>query len=171
MDILVTGDGVLRYGDKTCRAALGRGGIRCDKREGDGATPAGRFALRRVLYRPDRLAPPQSDLPTRPLAVDDGWCDAPGDENYNRLVRLPYAASAERLWRDDRFYDIVVVLGHNDNPVVAGAGSAVFFHLARADYAPTAGCVAVARQDMLDILAACGPQSALVISPETPAGG
>ena len=139
--------------------------MRVDKREGDGATPVGRFPLRRVLYRPDRLSAPITRLPVAPLAPDDGWCDDPADAQYNRPVRLPYAARHEELWRTDALYDVIVVIGHNDAPVVAGMGSAIFMHLASADYRPTQGCVALARQDLLDVLAGVGTDTVLEIAP------
>jgi L,D-peptidoglycan transpeptidase YkuD (ErfK/YbiS/YcfS/YnhG family) len=144
--------GAINCGGKTFRCALGRGGIVQAKREGDGATPAGCWPLRRVLYRPDRVPPPLTALPLSPIRPDDGWCDDPGDAAYNRRVKLPYRSSAEAMWRSDGIYDVVVVLGHNDDPVVPGAGSAIFLHLSRAAYEPTAGCVAVALPDMIEIL-------------------
>ncbi len=145
------------------RCALGRSGVRKDKREGDGATPAGRFALRRVLYRADRGQAPPTHLPIVPLAEDDGWCDAANDPAYNRPVRLPYSASAEALWRCDGLYDIVVVLGHNDQPVIPGRGSAIFLHLARNDYAPTEGCMALAEADLRALLTRCDPYTDLIV--------
>ena len=162
MDITVDPLGELSWRGRRVRCALGKGGLRADKREGDGATPVGRFPLRRVLYRPDRLAPPVTALPVAAIGPADGWCDDPADSAYNRPVALPYPASAERLWRDDPVYDLVVVLGHNDDPVVAGRGSAVFLHLARPGYAPTEGCVALALADLLSLLAEAGPGDALV---------
>ncbi|HEY0836451.1 MAG TPA: L,D-transpeptidase family protein, partial [Azospirillum sp.] len=135
-------------------------------REGDGATPVGVWALRRVLWRPDRLARPDTALPTRPIAPDDGWCDDPADPAYNRPVTRPYPAGHESLWRDDSVYDIIVVLGHNDDPVVPGLGSAVFLHVARPDWEPTAGCVALELADLLRLLKDCGPDTALrVVAP------
>ena len=116
--------------------------------EGDGVTPLGVFALREVFYRADRIPMPFTVLPLWKTEPDDGWCDAPQDQNYNRLVKLPYAASAETLWRDDSVYDIVVVIGFNDDPVYAGKGSAIFLHLARPDFSPTAGCVALTEADL-----------------------
>ncbi len=136
------------------RAAVGRGGIRADKREGDGATPACALKLRRVLYRADRVAPPAAAVMRAPLAPSDGWCDDAAHPDYNRLVRLPHAAGHERLWRDDAAYDVIGVLGWNDAPVVPGRGSAIFLHVARADYAPTEGCIALALPDLLRILRA-----------------
>jgi L,D-peptidoglycan transpeptidase YkuD (ErfK/YbiS/YcfS/YnhG family) len=147
--------GRLRLGGREARCALGRTGIRpaADKREGDGATPAGVWPLRRVLWRPDRIEAPSLRLPALPIKPDDGWCDAPLDPAYNRPVDLPYPASAEQMWRGDGVYDLVAVLGYNDAPVVPGAGSAIFLHVARPDYSPTEGCIAMALADLLDLLA------------------
>lgn len=163
MDLRVSGDGWLEAAELRLRCALGRAGLVADKREGDGGTPIGRLPLRRVFYRPDRLAAPATALPVRPLAVDDGWCDAPADLAYNRLVKHPWPASAERLWRADGLYDAIVELGWNDAPVVAGRGSAIFLHVARADYGPTEGCVALALPDLLGLLARLRPGDALRI--------
>ena len=135
------------------RAALGKGGVRADKQEGDGATPAGVLPLRRVLYRADRLRAPACVVPVEPIVPEDGWCDAPGCPSYNRLVRLPIDASAEALWRPDGLYDIVGVLGWNDSPVVRDRGSAIFLHVARDDLAPTEGCVALRLHDLQALLA------------------
>jgi L,D-peptidoglycan transpeptidase YkuD (ErfK/YbiS/YcfS/YnhG family) len=147
------------------RCALGPAGVVAGeaKREGDGGTPAGRWPMLRLLYRPDRGPPPATGLAAIAIAPDDGWCDAPDDPAYNRPVRLPYPASAESMWREDGLYDLVVVLGFNDNPPVPGRGSAIFLHCARADYAPTQGCVALARDDLQAVLALAGPGSVLEV--------
>jgi L,D-peptidoglycan transpeptidase YkuD (ErfK/YbiS/YcfS/YnhG family) len=164
LNIRISAAGELQCDDRACPCALGWGGVRVDKREGDGATPVGRFPLRRVLYRPDRLSAPTTRLPVAALAPDDGWCDDPADPQYNKLVRLPYTARHEELWRADALYDVIVVIGHNDAPVVAGMGSAIFMHLASSDYRPTQGCVALARQDLLHIVARAGPDTVLEIA-------
>ena len=143
--------------------AIGRGGFVREKCEGDGATPIGNWPLRRVFYRPDRLAPPVTTLPVFPIAPDDGWCDDPDHSLYNQLVKKPFAARHEDMWRDDTRYDLVVVLGHNDNPVVPHAGSAIFWHLARPDWRATAGCVAVCRESMLWLLAQCHPGTVMAV--------
>jgi L,D-peptidoglycan transpeptidase YkuD (ErfK/YbiS/YcfS/YnhG family) len=137
--------------------------MRALKQEGDGATPRGHWHLVRVLYRADRVRRPRTALPVATLRPDDGWCDAPDDRNYNRPVRHPYGASAERLWRDDRLYDVVVVLDHNHCPRIRGRGSAIFLHLARPGFAPTEGCIAVSEPDMRRLLAGAGPRSGLRI--------
>ncbi|MEX2642658.1 MAG: L,D-transpeptidase family protein [Acetobacterales bacterium] len=138
---------------RTLRCALGRGGARADKREGDGATPLGRLPLRRVLYRADRVPQPDTGLPLEPLSPADGWCDEAGHRDYNRPVRLPHDARCEEMWRTDALYDIVAVLGWNDDPVERGRGSAIFMHVARPDYAPTEGCIALAPADLRRLLA------------------
>lgn len=144
--------GTLTLGQMTVRCAMGRSGRRTRKREGDGATPIGRWRLVEVFYRADRVARPLSRLPVRPLQPASGWCDAAADRNYNRLVRHPYAASAERLWRDDSVYDIVVVTSHNQQPRVRGGGSAIFMHIASDGYRPTEGCIALSERDMRLVL-------------------
>src|SRR5262245_43476871 len=121
--------------------ALGRAGSRVVKREGDGATPIGRWRVGEVFYRMDRLRRPRTQLPVRPLRRLDGWCDAVGDRNYNRPVRHPYAASAEKLWRSDSLYDLILTLNHNTRPRVQGHGSAIFLHVAGPGYPTTAACI------------------------------
>lgn len=164
--LVVYSDGVAEFGGRRFRCALGRSGVRPGKEEGDGATPTGRYPMRRVLFRPDRLAAPPTGLPLGPIARNDGWCDDPQDAAYNRPVSLPYATRHEEMWRDDQLYDVVVVLGHNDDPPVAGQGSAVFLHVASPDYAPTEGCVALAPDDLLSMLRDCGPDAAIEIRQE-----
>jgi L,D-peptidoglycan transpeptidase YkuD (ErfK/YbiS/YcfS/YnhG family) len=158
MDLIVTAKpgemrGTARLGGAVFPCALGRSGLVAGKREGDGGTPIGRFALRRLLYRADRIPHIETRLPARHIGLADGWCDDPGDIAYNQPIRLPYAASHERMWLASHLYDLVVIIGHNDAPVVKGAGSAVFLHLARDDWGPTAGCIAFRREDLLAIVA------------------
>lgn len=155
--------GRLSAGDKIFPCAFGRNGVTGRKREGDGASPAGTWPLRHVLFRADRIARPETALAVHELSPTDGWCDDPADRRYNSHVQLPCGASAETLWRDDGLYDLVVVLGYNDDPPSAGLGSAIFFHLATPDLGPTAGCVAVHRADMVWMLTRCGPDTHLEI--------
>lgn len=145
------------------RCGVGRSGRCVMKREGDGASPIGVWRLVEVFYRFDRVLRPRTALPIRALRPADGWCDAVGDRNYNRRVRHPYPASAELLWRNDHLYDLVVVLSHNSSPRVQRGGSAIFMHLDRAGFAPTAGCVALTVRDLRYILAHAGPTTRLNI--------
>lgn len=155
--------GKLHLGHVHFACALGRGGRGVKLREGDGVTPLGRWAIRHVFYRPDREARPRTALPVSALMPGTGWCDAPGDANYNRLVRLPYPVSHENMWRKDGLYDLVAVLGFNDLPRSQGRGSAIFLHLAHPDYRATAGCVAIARNAMLTLLAQTAPGDRVLI--------
>lgn len=164
MDIFVSAAGTLTWQGRTVRCALGRGGIGTDKAEGDGKTPAGCFALREIFYRADRLAAPESGLPIRIIRPHDGWCDDPAHPDYNRHVTLPHPGRHERLWREDAVYDLLAVLGYNDAPVMAGAGSAIFLHAARPDFAPTEGCVALAPEILADLLRSCMPGDRLCVS-------
>lgn len=136
------------------RAVIGRSGLIAaeTKREGDGATPAGAWTVRRALWRPDRLNRPDTALVMDPIGPDDGWCDDPADPAYNRPVRLPWPGRHEVMTREDGLYDIVVVLGHNDDPPVPGLGSAIFLHCASPDHKPTEGCIAIARDDLVTLL-------------------
>ena len=162
----VTADGKLQCGDMVFRCTLGRTGIVSAnaKHEGDGATPAGIYPLRAVYYRADRLAKPVTGLPVYAIQPDDGWCDAPADPAYNQPVQLPYAASHETMWRADQAYDLLVVIGYNDAPVVPGKGSCIFMHLNHTDGRPTAGCVGLAQADMLTVLAECDKSSMIEIA-------
>jgi L,D-peptidoglycan transpeptidase YkuD (ErfK/YbiS/YcfS/YnhG family) len=154
-----SGAGWLSYGDVKVACALGKGGVKpaSDKREGDGASPAGQWPILRIMWRSDRGYAPPMPFPITEIQPNDGWCDAPDDVNYNKPVKHPYPASAEKMWRADELYDIVVILGHNANPVVAGMGSAIFMHCAHADYKPTEGCVALAKNDLIALLAVARP--------------
>lgn len=164
MEITVSAVGELVWDGGRHACALGRAGVTANKREGDGATPLGGFPLRIVHFRPDRLEVPVTALPTAALARDSGWCDDPADANYNRLVKLPYPARHEELWREDGIYDLIVPLGYNDDPPVAGLGSAIFLHVARPGLAPTEGCVALPREQLLALLAACDPATRLRVT-------
>ncbi len=154
MQAIVRPTGHLSLRNQVFRAAIGAAGVRQHKEEGDEATPAGILPLRRVLYRADRVPPPACAVPIEPIGRNDGWCDDPSDRDYNRMVRLPHDARHEELWRADPLYDVIAVLGWNDAPVQKNRGSAIFLHVARSDYGPTQGCIALALPDLRTVLAA-----------------
>lgn len=154
--------GFVELGPFRLPCALGQTGIRALKREGDGATPRGRFPLRFAFYRPD-AGRPKAALPLKAMRRSSGWCDSATDRNYNRAVALPYPASAERMWRSDGLYDVVVVVGYNERPRVKGRGSAIFMHVARDGLNPTEGCVALRLGDLRRLLAVLPRNSEIVI--------
>lgn len=153
--------GFLRVGGLTLRAALGRSGIGILKREGDGRTPRAQMRLVAGFWRVDRCAKPSTRLPLVPISQNMSWCDAPRHGAYNRLVRLPIAASHERMFRDDHLYDICIVMDWNYTARRRGAGSAIFLHLARRGYKPTEGCIALAERDMRRLLAVIGRETVI----------
>lgn len=153
----------LSWGNKTFDCTWGRGGIRVEKEEGDGATPVGTFPFRRVFYRGDRMERPETLLPLQVLSEQDGWCDDVNDVHYNQYVTLPYGGRHEKLWREDHVYDLILVVGHNDDPIKLGQGSAIFVHLLRAEGLPTEGCVALHPQDLLKVIKESTQNSSLVV--------
>lgn len=155
--------GLLQAGVRVFPCALGRGGIRILKREGDGATPRGRMLLKRAYLRGAGFRR-VSGLPLSRIEPSLGWCDAVADRNYNRPVRLPYPASHERMMRDDRLYDCCVVLDWNLVPRRRGAGSAIFFHIAKSGFQPTEGCVAVTARTMAQLLPRLSTRTVLVVT-------
>ena len=155
--------GWLTAGPLALPVALGRGGIKANKREGDGATPRGAFRLKRLWWRAERHARPATQLPSRPIKPDDGWCEDPTDRRYNRRVTVPPGSKADRLMRADALYDFIVEIDHNTRPRVAGRGSAVFIHVARDGFAPTAGCVALELGALRRLLARLGPRTRIMV--------
>jgi L,D-peptidoglycan transpeptidase YkuD (ErfK/YbiS/YcfS/YnhG family) len=147
----------------TVPVALGRGGIKADKREGDGGTPRGTFQPRQLWWRADRHPRPKTHLPIRAIKPEDGWCEDPSSRHYNQPVRLQGDHGGDRLTRADHLYDFIIEIDHNTSPRVAGRGSAVFLHLARPDFSPTAGCVSMTRSSMLRLLERLGPQTQIMI--------
>ncbi len=155
--------GWLVAGQHALPVALGRGGIKANKREGDGGTPRGRFRLKRLWWRSERHTRPPTLLPSRRIKPDDGWCEDPRDRHYNQPIKLPPGSSADRLARADALYDFIIEIDHNTRPRIAGRGSAVFIHAARPRFAPTAGCVALEHAALRRLLARLGPRTTIVV--------
>ena len=166
--IAVSPTGTLTFENKVYKCALGKSGVRTNKREGDGATPAGTFPIREIFYRPDRLARPKTGLVLSPLKPNDAWNDDPDHTYYNRKVLLPHRGRVEPLWRKDGVYDIIVVIGYNDKPVKKSKGSAIFLHVAKDGFKHTEGCIALKLGDLLEIITSVTPPSHItVLSPQT----
>jgi L,D-peptidoglycan transpeptidase YkuD (ErfK/YbiS/YcfS/YnhG family) len=155
--------GWLRAGALAWPVALGRGGILANKREGDGGTPRGMFRPVRVWWRADRHARPATTLPIRAIRPVDAWCEDPGDRRYNRAITAPPGAPGDRLRRQDHLYDFIIEIDHNTRPRVAQRGSAVFLHLARPGLAPTAGCVAMPKEKLHQLLKNLGRRTRIDI--------
>ena len=155
--------GWLTADGQTIPVALGRGGIRANKREGDGGTPKGVFRPVRLWWRADRAPRPRTHLTVRAIGPADAWCENPADRHYNQPVRMDSKQGGDRLRRDDHLYDFIVEIDHNTRPRIAGRGSAVFLHLARTNFSPTSGCVSMTRGAMLRLLARLGPETRIVI--------
>ena len=155
--------GWLTVGGQTIPVALGRGGIRANKREGDGGTPKGTFRPRQLWWRADRHPRPRTFLPVRAIGPEDAWCEDPRSRHYNQPVRLGRDCCGDRLKRDDHLYDFIVEIDHNISPRIAGRGSAVFLHLARENFSSTAGCVSMTKSAMLQLLQRLGPETKIVI--------
>jgi L,D-peptidoglycan transpeptidase YkuD (ErfK/YbiS/YcfS/YnhG family) len=155
--------GWLTAGGQTVPVALGRGGIRANKREGDGGTPMGTFRPRQLWWRADRHPRPRTFLAVRAIGPEDAWCEDPSSRHYNQPVRGKRTGDGDRLKRDDHLYDFIVEIDHNSSPRIKGRGSAVFLHLARENFGPTAGCVSMTKSAMLRLLARLGPGTKIVI--------
>ena len=155
--------GWLTAAGQTVPVALGRGGIRANKREGDGGTPKGIFRPRQLWWRADRYPRPRTFLPVRAIGPEDAWCEDPSSRHYNQPVRRNRTRAGDRLRRDDHLYDFIVEIDHNSSPPIKGRGSAVFLHLARENFEPTAGCVSMTKSVMLRLLQRLGPDTKIVI--------
>lgn len=162
--ITVHSNNTLEFNGQTYPCALGKNGVTHDKAEGDWATPVGEFKLRKVLYRADRLYKPETTLTVEEITAATGWCDDVNLSEYNTQVTLPFNGSHEELFRDDEVYDIIVPLGYNDESPVAGKGSAIFWHIARPTFSPTAGCVATTKEVLLEILSRISYDTSMVIT-------
>lgn len=155
--------GWLQLDGRAIPVALGRGGIRTDKREGDGGTPRGVFHPVRLWWRADRHARPRTALPARRITAADAWSEDPTERRYNQPIQIRDGESGDRLKREDHLYDFIIEIDHNTRPTIPGRGSAVFLHLARDNFAATAGCVGMRREAMLRLLARLGPKTRIMI--------
>ena len=155
----------LLYNGMKYRCSIGNGGFSDKKKEGDGCTPVGIFRVTDILYREDKLKNLVTNYDLQTISASDGWCDDPNSKYYNTQIKLPFTKSAESLFRQDDRYDIVCVTNHNQNPIVPGAGSAIFIHVASKDYSTTAGCVALSLDDLTEILSTLTKSTEIYFGP------
>ena len=134
------------------KCAIGKRGIGNKKREGDKITPIGKFKIKTILYRKDRISHIKSKINKLSIKSDMGWCDDPKSKKYNKLIKIPFKGSAEKLYRKDNTYDIILVLNYNINPIRKGKGSAIFIHIARKNYKSTLGCIGVSKKNLKKII-------------------
>ena len=142
----------LYYLNFKIKCALGKNGITKNKQEGDLKTPKGIFKLKKVFYRRDRIKSFKSRIKKYCIKKNIGWCDDPNSKYYNREIRFPFNGTAEKLWRKDNIYDLIIVINYNLNPIIKNKGSAIFLHICKKNYAPTKGCVAINKKDMINLL-------------------
>jgi L,D-peptidoglycan transpeptidase YkuD (ErfK/YbiS/YcfS/YnhG family) len=162
MDLIVTGN-TANWGEHRFPCTIGSNGITDHKREGDGMTPVGAFAFRRAFYRPDRLDRPVTALPLTEITPSCGWCDDPALPEYNRYIQKPFQGSHEDMWMDRDLYNLVIVVGHNDEPVVPRGGSAIFIHLASPEFGPTRGCIGLEEVNLLLVMSQADCDSQLIV--------
>ena len=153
----------LYYLNYKIKCAIGKNGITKNKHEGDLKTPKGIFRLKKVFYRKDRIKFFKSSLKKFYIKKNIGWCDDPNSKYYNREIKFPFKASAEKLWRKENIYDLIIVLNYNLNPTIKNKGSAIFLHLCKKNYAATKGCVAINKKDMMNLIIKIKNNTKLVI--------
>ena len=142
----------LYYLNYKIKCAIGKNGITKNKKEGDLKTPSGVFKFKKVFYRKDKIKPFKSSIKKFYIKINIGWCDDPSSDYYNQEVKFPFEGSAEKFWRKDDIYDLVIVLNYNLNPVIKNKGSAIFLHICKKNYEPTKGCIAINKKDMVNLI-------------------
>ncbi len=160
---LVVKNGFLTNENLKFKCAIGYNGLSNNKYEGDGCTPVGHFKITKILYRPDKINDYEFLLDSEVIKKLDGWCDDINSDLYNQKIEFPFELSAEHLYRNDDLYDVVCIIDYNLNPIIQGKGSAIFLHVATEDYSPTQGCVAVKKDELLQIAMKLDKSSTITI--------
>jgi L,D-peptidoglycan transpeptidase YkuD (ErfK/YbiS/YcfS/YnhG family) len=150
--IIIKKSGYLEYKNLKFRCALGKAGIKKKKKEGDNITPKGVFKIIKVYYRRDKIKNITTLVKKKEIKKNIGWCDDPVSNSYNKEIRLPSKFGHEKLYRKDNLYDLILVFNYNINPIIKNKGSAIFIHIAKKKYKPTAGCIALKKEDLVELL-------------------
>ena len=145
------------------KCAIGKRGITVKKIEGDNKTPAGRFKFKSIFYRKDRVPKIKTILQKIVIRKNMGWCDDVNSNFYNKLIKFPFSKSAEKFWIKDNIYDVIIILNYNMNPILKNKGSAIFLHVARKNYTPTKGCIAISKKDMYFLISKINTKTKLII--------
>ena len=150
--IIINKSGYLKYNNLKFRCALGKAGVESRKQEGDNVTPKGTFKIVKIYYRSDRIKKISSRFRPIKITKNMGWCDDPNSKNYNQLIKLPTKYGHEKLHKKNNVYDLIVVLNYNMNPIIKNKGSAIFIHVAKKKYKKTAGCIALKKIHLLNLI-------------------
>jgi L,D-peptidoglycan transpeptidase YkuD (ErfK/YbiS/YcfS/YnhG family) len=162
--IIINKSGYLKYKDIKFKCALGKSGIRKKRTEGDNITPKGNFKIIKIYYRKDRITKINSAFKLIEIKKDMGWCDDPESKKYNQLIKLPSKYRHEKLFRNDRIYDLIIVLDYNMNPVIKNKGSAIFIHITKNNYYKTKGCIALKKKDLIEIISKIKRDTKIIIN-------
>ena len=154
----------LSIGSYKVKCAIGKRGIGLKKKEGDKITPKGKFKIKSILFRKDRIKSLKSNIKVKNITKNMGWCDDPKANSYNQLIKFPFMFSAEKLYRKENTYDIIIVLNYNIDPIVKNKGSAIFLHIARKNYQKTNGCIAIKKPHMKKIIKLLKKDTLVLIS-------
>jgi L,D-peptidoglycan transpeptidase YkuD (ErfK/YbiS/YcfS/YnhG family) len=150
--IIVKNSGFLRYKNLKFRCALGKAGIKRKVKEGDNITPKGIFKITKIYYRPDKIKDIVTPIKKIKIKKNMGWCDDPDSIDYNKQIELPSKFNHEKLYRNDNLYDLILVLNYNTNPIVKNKGSAIFLHITNDSYKKTKGCIALKKNDLIQLV-------------------
>ena len=145
------------------KCSIGKRGITVKKIEGDNKTPAGRFKFKSIFYRKDRVPKIKTILQKIVIRKNMGWCDDVNSNFYNKLIKFPFSKSAEKFWIKDNIYDVIIILNYNMNPILKNKGSAIFLHVAKKNYTPTKGCIAISKKDMYFLISKINTKTKLII--------
>ena len=162
--IIINKSGYLKYNDIKFKCALGKSGIGKKRIEGDNITPKGTFKIIKIYYRKDRIKKINSIFKLIEIKKDMGWCDDPESKKYNQLIKLPSKYRHEKLFRNDRIYDLIIVLNYNMSPVIKNKGSAIFIHIAKNNYNKTKGCIALKKKDLIEIISKIKRNTKIIIN-------
>jgi L,D-peptidoglycan transpeptidase YkuD (ErfK/YbiS/YcfS/YnhG family) len=154
----------LYFNNYKLRCSIGKRGITFKKKEGDNKTPKGTFTFKSIFYRKDRIPNLKSIIKKEAITKNMGWCDDSNSKFYNKLIQFPFKNSAEKMWLTNKTYDIVLIIDYNFTPIIKKRGSAIFLHIARKNYTPTAGCIAISKKDMLFLITKINNKTKIIIN-------